>query len=60
MHRIIIQFVGLLLFGSFLVLVLTALVAALSTNRVAAQQQQRVIDKARCKQRPTDPRCKDV
>lgn len=60
MQRMINQFLGLLLFGSFVALGLTALAAALGTDKVGAQQQQQTVDKAYCKQHPTDPRCKNI
>jgi hypothetical protein len=60
MQRIINQFLGLLLFASFAALGLSALAAALNTDKVGAQQRQQTVDKAYCKQHPTDPRCKNI
>ncbi len=60
MQRMINQFLGLLLVASFVALALAALAAPLSTDKAGVQQQQQKVDKAYCKQYPSDPRCKDL
>lgn len=60
MQRMINRFLGLLLVASFVALALTVLAAPLSAEKPGAQQQQQKVDKAYCKQHPSDPRCKDL